>query len=263
VVAVARALRLPVAGHVPFEVGLRGAFGAGQASIEHLRGYIADLVPATAPVQPGASLKSRSIAWNYIDPARIPGLARATAASGIWNCPTLMVTAELLAPPERWAELARRPILRYLGPGAAGDRSTIPYLRDFTAADYREAGRGVGAQRRLVLELDRAGAGLLAGTDSYLQGFAFRSELAELELAGLDRWRILMIATVNAARFLGESDRWGSVATGLRADLQLVERDPLVDLARLERRTGVMVAGRWYPRGELTRRLDRLAAGRR
>jgi len=260
VLLAAAAHKLPVAGHVPFEAGLRGVLASRQASIEHLRGYIAELVPATAPVQPGASLKSRSVAWNYVDSTRMTALAQATATAGIWNCPTLMVTAELLAPPDRWEELARRPILQYLGPGAAGDRAAIPYLRDFSPDDYREAGRGVGAQRRMVRELDRAGAGLLLGTDSYLQGFALEAELAEFEAAGIDRGRILTIATANAATFLGESDRWGRIAVGQRADLQLLDADPVADLAALDRRAGVMVAGRWLSKADLAERLERLRA---
>lgn len=63
---------MPVAGHVPFEVGLLGALAAKQASIEHLRGYVAELVPKDAAVQPGATLRSRTVAWNSIDRSRIP-----------------------------------------------------------------------------------------------------------------------------------------------------------------------------------------------
>ena len=49
IVAEARRLGMPVAGHVPISVGLRGALAARQASIEHLRGYAAELVRAGAP----------------------------------------------------------------------------------------------------------------------------------------------------------------------------------------------------------------------
>ena len=67
IVSEARAVGLPVAGHVPFEVGLEGALAAGQATIEHLRGYVWKLVPGDAPRQPGADLRSRTVAWAYGD----------------------------------------------------------------------------------------------------------------------------------------------------------------------------------------------------
>ncbi len=259
IVTVARELRMPVAGHVPFAAGLFGAFVARQASIEHLRGYIAELVPKDAAVQPGASLKSRSVAWNYIERGRIPALVGATKAAGVYNTPTLMVTTELLAPPETWDSLAKRPVLRYLGKGAAGDRAQIPYLKDFSAADFREANRGLDGQRALVKALSDAGAKLLAGTDSYLQGFALQAELLELERAGLSRWAVLRVATRNAAEYFGEARDWGKVATGQRADLQLIDGNPLESLAALEHRGGVMVRGRWLSKRELDVKLDDLA----
>ena len=261
-VLAARARGLPVAGHVPFAVGLHGALRSGQRSIEHLRGYIAELVPAGAPVQPGPTLASRTLAWNHVDTTRVAALVAATVRAGTWNCPTLMVTGELLAPPEQWAALAARPALRFLGAEARVDRARVPYLKEFTPQDYRDAQRGVAPQRQQVRALFRAGAGILAGTDSYLQGFALREELRELEAAGLTRWEVLQVATAHAARFLGEADAWGVVAAGARADLQLVEGDPLASLDALDRRAGVMVRGAWWPRAALAERLEAVARAR-
>ena len=259
IIRVAGEKGLPVAGHVPFTVGVYGAMAAGQRSIEHLRGYIAELVPSGAPVQPGASLRSRSVAWNWIDTTRIPKLVQATVRAGTWNDATLMVTPELLAPPERWDSLARRPVFRYLGPDTHGDRSQIPYLKDFTAEDYRASLHGMVNQRRLVKALHDAGAKLLAGTDSYLQGFALKEELQELIDSGLSTWDVLMIATGNAASYFGEEGQWGIVAPGAWADLQLIGADPLASLASLEDRRGVMLRGVWYPREALQRRLEAIA----
>jgi hypothetical protein len=229
---------------------------AGQRSIEHLRGWIAELVPADAPVQPGASLRSRSVAWNWIDTTRIAALTEATKRAGTWNDPTLIVSTEMLAPPERWDSLSRRPAYRYLAPGAHLDRSKLPYLRDFTPEDYRASLRGLGMQRQVVLALHQAGARLLAGTDSPLQGFALADELAEFREAGLAPWDVLMVATRNAAEYLGETATSGVVATGARADLQLLDANPVEGLPALDARVGVMARGRWFPKDELVRRLE-------
>jgi imidazolonepropionase-like amidohydrolase len=259
IVRSAREARLPVAGHVPFSVGIYAALNAGQRSIEHLRGYIAELVPPGSPVQPGASLRSRSVAWNYVDTTRFAKLVEATVRAGTWNDPTLMVTPELLAPPDRWDSLAARPVLRYLGPGAQGDRSKIPYLQDFTAADYRASLQGLDTQRKLVRALHHAGARLLAGTDSYLQGFALQLELEELAASGLEPWDVLMIATRNPALYFDEAGQWGVVAPGARADLQLIGSDPLASISALNDRRGVMLRGEWLSRQELQRRLEDIA----
>jgi imidazolonepropionase-like amidohydrolase len=52
------------------------------------------------------------------------------------------------------------------------------------------------------------------------------------------------------------------VAPGRRADLILLDADPLVDVANLPRRAGVMVAGRWLPEAEIQTRLAEIARAR-
>ena len=262
IVAVARELNMPVAGHVPFEVGLRGALAARQASIEHLRGYVAELVPASAPVQPGPSLRSRSVVWKYAKTSPMAGLALATREAGVWNCPTLVVTPHNLLPSAENARLLARPEVRYLGLTEVTDRSRVPFLRDFADSDYAAAQQGLQAQLDLVRALHRAGAGLLAGTDSWLQGFALQDELELLARAGLTPYQVLGIATRAAAEFLGQGREWGTIAVGRRADLQLLEGNPLESLANLNRRPGVMLRGHWLARAELERRLEALVTPR-
>jgi hypothetical protein len=118
IVAEARRLGMPVAGHVPISVGLRGALAARQASIEHLRGYAAELVRTDAPVQPGDDLRSRTLAWNFADESGFPRLAEATRAAGVWNCPTLVWSQTQLLPVDayaRWRRHAPWPLVAELG----------------------------------------------------------------------------------------------------------------------------------------------------
>lgn len=251
IVAVARELGMPVAGHVPFEAGLAGAFAARQASIEHLRGYVAELVPADAPVQPGPTLKARTLAWNSADRSRIPALVERTVRAGVWNCPTIVVGYQFMLPAAEHQQLMARPEARLLRPEGAPDRSTISWLADFTEADFVEAKRAVGPQLELVAALAQAGARLMIGTDSWLQGFAFQDELELFERAGVPRQQILEYATRGGADFLGRAHQQGAVAVGLVADLQLVEANPLAGLSNLRRRRGVMARGRWFDRQEL------------
>jgi hypothetical protein len=49
------------------------------------------------------------------------------------------------------------------------------------------------------------------------------------------------------------------VAVGQRADLILVDDNPLQNLASIGRQSGVMVRGRWLPRLEIQARLDEIA----
>lgn len=53
------------------------------------------------------------------------------------------------------------------------------------------------------------------------------------------------------AIFLSVGDRQGTVAVGKRADLLLLEQNPLSDVRNVRRLAGVMLRGRWMPEPEL------------
>jgi imidazolonepropionase-like amidohydrolase len=269
IVSEARGLGLPVAGHVPFSVGLRGALAARQASIEHLRGYVAELVPNDAPVQPGIDLRSRTLAWNYVDESRFHLLAQATREAGVWNCPTLFWSRTVLLPREAYARWLTRPEMRYALPAARVDTRSQGFMKNFTEADYLAAQRGIAVQQRFVKALHDAGARLLLGTDTANGGsgdpggFAVHDELRLLVEAGLSPYEALKTGTHDAAEFLGQLGEWGMVAVGRRADLVLLDANPLADTANASHLVGVMLRGRWLPNTELRSLLDEVAAARR
>ena len=71
--------------------------------------------------------------------------------------------------------------------------------------------------------------------------------------AGLPPRAILTAATVNAARVLGREREAGSLAVGKRADLVVLDANPLADIRNLHRIHGVMTQGRWLELGEIER----------
>ena len=58
---------------------------------------------------------------------------------------------------------------------------------------------------------------------------------------------------------LGTTGEAGTIGNGKRADLILLDANPLADIGNVARRAGVMVAGRWIPRSEIERRLAAMA----
>ncbi len=263
VTVVARAFGMPVAGHVPLSVGIDGALAARQHSIEHFRGYIVSLLPYAAGAASDTAFRDWSVGWTRIDASRIAPLVARTVAAGVWNVPTFTFTVHELSPAAAHAALLERPELRYLSlAGLPSDRAKAGYLRAFTDADYAATQHGLDAQFRLLRALDAAGAGLLVGTDSWLSGFAFADELDLMVRAGLTPARVLRMATLDAARFLGESDDWGSVAAGRRADLVLLDGDPLADIANARRVHAVVLNGRLLGPQDLAARLAALPGKR-
>jgi imidazolonepropionase-like amidohydrolase len=96
----------------------------------------------------------------------------------------------------------------------------------------------------------------MAGTDALgfpliAPGSSLHRELELLHEAGLTPYEALRTATVVPAAFLGKAEEFGTIAVGRRADLLLVERNPLLDLASLRQPVGVMVRGRWLSRDRL------------
>ena len=261
VIAAANELSLPVVGHVPFSVGLDGVVDAGQKSIEHLRGYIFKLVPASAPIQPGARMRDRAIAWNYADRSRFDSLAAATHDAGIWNCPTLVDMQHWSLPSEEYAELFSRTEVKYLSHRSRSwliDRSN-GWLADFSEDDFEAARRALGVKKEFVGALHDAGARILLGTDDWMRGFAIVEELENLVDAGLSPYEAIKAGTTNAAEFFNASNEFGMVAEGMRADLLLLDGNPLDAVNNVRDVSGVMAGGKWLPRKELDEILEAIA----
>jgi imidazolonepropionase-like amidohydrolase len=105
--------------------------------------------------------------------------------------------------------------------------------------------------RSTVAQWHRAGVPILAGTDanqapsapaSPPYGTSLHHELGLLVDAGLSPVDALRSATILAARHFGLSDR-GVIATGKRADLVLVDGDPLQDISAVSKIAAVWCAG--------------------
>ena len=82
-------------------------------------------------------------------------------------------------------------------------------------------------------------------------GASVHDELAIFVAAGFSPESALVAATRDAARFTGEEKIWGTVETGKRADLVLLDANPLQNISATRRIAGVMVRGGWFPLSQL------------
>ena len=111
----------------------------------------------------------------------------------------------------------------------------------------------------LVKALSVAGAPLLVGTDGPAVGYDIHQELALLVEAGLSPYQALTAATSSVARFFKKEGEFGVIAKGARADLVLLDDNPLASISNVKKIRGVMAQGRWMSRNEIDQQLDRLA----
>lgn len=96
-----------------------------------------------------------------------------------------------------------------------------------------------------VRELARAGAKLVIGTDAPMVAFGagLHEEFAHFARAGFTPAQILTFATQNNAAYLGKAQELGSIASGYRADLILVQNNPLQGLGALRHPVWTMLDG--------------------
>ena len=261
--ATARRLGIGFAGHVPLAVGLQRALETRYATIDHLDGYVEAMVRPDAPVGPQQSEFFGLNLGEHLDELRLPALVEATRKAGVWNVPT-QTLMENLAGGETADALGRRPEMRYVSAENLSSWSDAKnsILRE-TGSSPESARRAMEVRRKLIKALHEGGAGLLLGSDApqiyNVPGFSTHRELELLVKAGLTPYQALETGTRNVALFFGTLATGGTIETGKRADLVLLDGNPLTDIRNTTRRAGVMVAGRWLPESAIKERLDVIA----
>ena len=273
-VAAAREAGITFAGHISAAVGLERTLEARQSSIDHLDGYL----EASVPSEMRTRLMGGAVPLNdwvpVVDEQRLRYWAGRTREAGTWNVPTAFLWESFYGgdPPE---VAAARPEMRYVSAQqvAGWVRQKENMMRTQQSENVAPAvlQKYLGARRTLLKALGDSGAGLLMGTDSpqvfNVPGFALHREVKLMQDAGLTPFQILESGTRNVATYV-ERDlkldgRFGTVRAGNRADLVLLDANPLLDVANLARRAGVMVRGRWLGAAELDRGLEEIAGRNR
>jgi imidazolonepropionase-like amidohydrolase len=259
-VATANRVGIRWAGHVPLDVGIEHAIETRYLSVDHLDGYIEGLVPHEGSFTPeqdgffGLPLVLRA------DESRIPALVARTKAAGVWVVPTQTLmrhivddfsTAEMRNWPEMkyWSKAGVDQWVNLTEKGFRNDPRVTPEMKT----------RYLELRTKLILALHRAGVGFLLGSDApqiwNVPGFSAHRELAYLVDAGLTPYQALESGTRNVARYFGTEARTGTVATGKRADLVLLDANPLESIGAVNQQAGVMVGGRWLSRDEIAQRM--------
>ena len=103
----------------------------------------------------------------------------------------------------------------------------------------------------VLRRLYEAGVPIVAGTDKAVPGHSLHRELELYVQAGLTPMQVIQLATSGAAKVMGMEKETGSVVAGKRADLILVEGDPLRQFSDLRKVARVVVNGNMYQTGDL------------
>jgi imidazolonepropionase-like amidohydrolase len=255
-----------VVGHADSRfVGVERAWKAKQ-QIEHLDGYMELLLRADAPIKGSVSdlyiyNPENWKSFDYIDESKIPEIARRTVASNPYVNPTQHFMKNTFGRLRTEDEIRKQPDFRFY-PAKVQQQWLDFYKKNrfINTVSLEQRGRWVKLREKLIKAIYDAGGRIMTGSDTpeflWLYGFGMHHELRALKDAGLSNYAVLEAATRNPSMFLGTIDKVGTIAPRKRADLILLNANPLDDISATENRAGVMLKGKWYPQQELNGWLD-------
>ena len=276
----ARARNLSVAGHVPVFLPVSHIVASGQRTIEHISPALVgdagllfacsrredelrdelmaierDRAKTPADQIRARESRLRAELVGSFDPEKAAALGRLLKEHRTWMVPTLIWSNSFrpLHQADTGADLPLDLIPATMRKRLVDNRAR--YLKAAAPESLTAAANTAGAASRAVGVLQAAGAPILAGTDTYdgfvVPGFSLHQELRLLAAAGLSPLEVLQAATRNGALLRNAIDTEGTVARGKRADLVILEADPLLDARSLSRIHAVVLNGRLVSRTAL------------
>ncbi len=265
----ARIQKIRVVGHADSRfVGVERAWKAGQ-QIEHLDGYMELLLRPDSPIK--YSISDLYIyhpdnwkSFDYVDENKIAEVAKKTVASNPFVNPTQHFMKNSFGRLRTEDEIRAQPDFKFYPPKVQQQWLDF-YKRNrmLNTVPLDKRARWVELREKLIKAIHDAGGKLMAGSDTpeflWLYGFGLHHELKALKDAGLSNYAVLAAGTRNAHEFFGTLDKVGTIQKGQRADLILLDANPLDDITNTQRRTGVMLKGKWHTQPELMRWLDEIA----
>jgi imidazolonepropionase-like amidohydrolase len=277
----AKKQNISFAGHVPMSVSAQEASDAGMKSIEHLTGVMqacstlsADLDKASeADLDEHNSTGERFFEGPHVhafheqmfatcDPEKATALYEVFKRNGTWQTPTLTLwrmfsslndPAFTVMPALKFVPIRER---QSWDPANRSNQS----LAENTALSKPEFQKDL----QLVAAMQKAGVGILAGTDTgnpyCIPGFALHDELKLLVQAGLTPLQALQAATTNPAQFIANENDFGAVRPGKLANLVLLDANPLDAIANTTKIRAVILDGQFFDRPTLDAMLAKVAA---
>jgi imidazolonepropionase-like amidohydrolase len=242
----ARKLGMKVVGHIPeaFEGQLDKAFIPGFDLVAHAEEF-----------------SKQSADFTDADAVRFAQLAK---RNGTWVSPTLVVMRWIASQTRSLDEMNANPQLQYMHPLLQSKWiKANRYHANSSPKLISYFDRMVEFHQRLVRALKAEGVPMVAGTDAMtsavVSGFSLHEEIELLVGAGLTTEEALASATRLPAVWLGVDGDRGTIAPGKRADLVLLDANPLDDIRNARRISGVFLSGRYLSHRILDAKMADLA----
>jgi imidazolonepropionase-like amidohydrolase len=235
ITAEAHRLGMTVTGHVPETMNAIDAVEAGMDQLNHLNYVATGFVPKNGQ-RPGEVPLSLNLESKESRAALQLFKERGTVID-----PTMAVV-----------ELMVRPMnvpIETFEPGVAKvDPELVEQINKKGAppAEALAARAAIATMLKIILGLQRAGIPIVAGTDVGVPGHTLHRELELYVKAGLTPLEAIQAATVTPARVMKLENEVGTITAGKRADIIILDANPLEDISNIRKVRFVVTQGRLF-----------------
>jgi hypothetical protein len=274
IVSTAKSLDFYTAGHIPFQVGLDGVLAEGMDEIAHIE----ELLWEFSEFDRGRYFESEGEWMSYVihntfqkfepclaltpqerdrklDAMMAPVVSKFKGLT-IPVCTTLVVDDVIVQKLFELDLFLQRPEIQYMPRGyrellqAGNEKHQRQFKGGEVFAPFKYA-----LDKKLLTGLKSMGQPLLLSTDAgtggmgIVPGFSLHDELEILVENGFTPYEAIAAGTSVASKVVGRmsgQDDFGTILPGKRADLLLLEQNPLENVTNTRKISGVMAAGRWY-----------------
>jgi imidazolonepropionase-like amidohydrolase len=243
----AHRLGMTVTGHVPIGLNAFQTIDAGQDQINHIS-YIADIMHDPLPADADRKARAQAILGIGFDS---PAVAKAVTFLKEHKTvvdPTIalfeFLTATTAKPPASF-----EPGAADVAPELAEQLTDVEPPSERTEMQEKAFEKELG----IIGILHHAGIPIVAGTDQTVPGHSLHREIELYVQAGFTPMEAIQSATLVPARVMGVENQTGTIQTGKRADLIVIDGDPLLDIRNTRNVELTIAGGKMYKSADLWR----------
>ena len=238
ITAEAHRLGMTVTGHVPKNLNALQAVAAGMDQINHLNFVMTAFFPKTPANQPQVSIDLETPEAKYA--------LKFLHDHGTVTDPTMAVL-ELMIHPKSTPIESFEPGLTKVAPELVvqiNQKGGPPEEAEGLQAVIDTMLKTIGA-------LHKADIPIVAGTDVGVPGFTLHRELELYVKAGLTPLEAIQSATLTPARVMKLENEVGTIEAGKRADIIILDANPLENISNIRRIRFVIAQGRLFETAKL------------
>jgi imidazolonepropionase-like amidohydrolase len=270
IMRIAKKAKLKVTGHIPLSMTLFSAIDSGLNGIEHLRNLALSIASNSDELYkerlellknpddlPGSDLRSqihskqRMKALDSIDYSKFEEAANLLASKNVWQTPTLFLyrnsSQKTFKDPSFKNELNKLPNqIKQKWIKEISETDTIIDKNSLRYSKWLEEATG---------KLHKKNVPFMAGTDTpigyLIPGRSLHIELEVMVESGFSNLEAIKSATVNPAKFFGLENKEGRIKDGYKADLVILNSNPLDNIRNTQDISSVIKNGEFLSKESL------------